>query len=371
MHKLWRLSLIAMLLGALSGCAPTPPSAVSADSNQLSATDSGRATGNEADLSGIKEYLLTQTIKLENATSELKGLADQYYQLAQSVDFNYARLWNEEQAEVIGTMEKARSAWMAASPLYEKMEGIVAGTPSLSEFDIILDAGTSSAEGGENVVPFDLTLPNGQVVEKPGNLFGVSESTLWGTAPEFTVEEIAADFNGNGSIEFGESLPEANVFVAATEALNRYAADLHTASESWSPTVTDAFSALVTMIPTMNEYFSSWQASRFVAGESSTQRDFVAISRLADIQDILSGLQVVYQNVQPLIAEVDRSQSEQIAAELRSLNEFVSGVYAQEQSGKRFSAEEAELLGAEAQNRATAVTGQISQVAGVLGVELQ
>lgn len=41
-----------------------------------------------------------------------------------------------------------------------------------------------------------------------------------------------------------------------------------------------------------------------------------------------------------------------------------------EQGGKRFTAEEADTLGAETQNRATAITGQISQVAGALGVTI-
>ena len=44
--------------------------------------------------------------------------------------------------------------------------------------------------------------------------------------------------------------------------------------------------------------------------------------------------------------------------------------HAKEQSGKRFTPEEANLLGEEAQNRATAITGQISQVAAALGIRI-
>ena len=50
---------------------------------------------------------------------------------------------------------------------------MVAGVPSLAQYDIILDAGAAGSEGGENVVPFDLALPDGRVLAKPGNLFGV------------------------------------------------------------------------------------------------------------------------------------------------------------------------------------------------------
>ncbi|MDQ3249152.1 MAG: EfeM/EfeO family lipoprotein, partial [Chloroflexota bacterium] len=132
----------------------------------------------------------------------------------------------------------------------------------------------------------------------------------------------------------------------------------------------DAFTALVVMIPTMSEYFDSWKNSRFVAGAASDQRDFVAISRLADIQGILSSLQVVYENVRSLVDSVDSAQAVQIEEGLADLKAFVADVYAKEQSGQRFSAEEADLLGAEAQNRATAITGQIAQAAAQLDISL-
>lgn len=68
-------------------------------------------------------------------------------------------------------LDDAKKSWIAASPLYEQMEGIVAGVPDLADYDVILDAGTSAAEGGDNIVPFDLKLPDGRVLVKPGNLF--------------------------------------------------------------------------------------------------------------------------------------------------------------------------------------------------------
>ena len=49
----------------------------------------------------------------------------------------------------------------------------------------------------------------------------------------------------------------------------------------------------------------------------------------------------------------------------------MADVYAQEQAGRRFTAEEADPLGAEAQNRATAITGQITQMAARLNIPLQ
>jgi hypothetical protein len=142
-------------------------------------------------------------------------------------------------------------------------------------------------------------------------------------------------------------------------------------AKAWEPTTSDAFTALVIMVPTMNEYFGSWRDSRFVIGEASPQRDFVAISRLSDIQDILGGLEIVYAQLLPLVKAVDADQAAQIGTDLSGLRVFVADIYAQEQGGKQFTPEEADLLGAEAQDRATSITGRISQIAAQLGVEIE
>jgi hypothetical protein len=349
------VSILAILGYLLAACSPAVTPAPIA--SPTSATN----------LSGIKTYLVNKTAELKTATSTLNAHGAEYYKLAEAVKFDYVKLGADPAVRTL--LEEARAAWLKASPLYEQTEGIVAGTPTLADFDVLLDAGASGAEDPEGAAPYDLTLPDGRVLEKPGNLFGVNESTLWGTWPEYKGADV--DFDGDGQLEFGESIPDAQVFKAAAEKLDSVTGELITAVQAWTPSESDAFTALVVMVPTMSEYFDSWKNSRFVAGEASTQRDFVAISRLADIQDILSSLQVVHQNVSPLIKNADAAQDEQIGKELADLKAFVADVYAQEQTGKRFSPEEADLLGAEAQNRATAITGKISQVAAKLGIKLE
>lgn len=361
-------TVVVILLFILAACTqPSAPQTVNTGADTGTLTTAATQT----DLTGIKDYLHEKTEALGQTAATLRDLGDRYYALTKTANFDYATLWQTNAEEIQATIFAARAAWVTASPLYEQMEGIVAGTPTLAEFDVILDAGSSGADDPENAVPFDLTLPDGRVLPKPGNLFGVLESTLWGTFADYTAPALQPDFDGNGAVDFGEALPDANVFKAAADALDGYATELATAAQAWQPTESDAFSALVVMVPTMNEYFGSWRASRFVAGEASTQRDFVAISRLADIQDILGGLEVVYAEVQPLVESVDTAQAEQIAADLHQLKTFVADIYSQENGGKRFSPEEADLLGAEAQNRATAITGQISQVAARLKIDIQ
>lgn len=349
------VSMILFLVMLVAGCAP----AVQPDPAQSS-----------ADLSGIKEYLLAKEEELQTASADLAAAANGYYELASAAAFDYAALWENEAASVSSFLEAAKEAWLVVSPTYEQMEGIVAGVPSLADYDVILDAGASAEEDPEGAVPFDLELPDGRVFNQPGNLFGVLESALWGTYSDYTVEEVSADLDGDGEVEFGEGLPDANVLKAAAELTQSYVDELGDAAAAWEPTESDAFTALVVMVPTMSEYFESWKNSRFVAGESSTQRDFVVISRLADIQDILSSLQVVYGEVKPLVVSVDSAQAEQIDQSLADLKAFVAGVYEEEQAGKQFKAEEADSLGAEAQDRATAIAGQVAQVAASLEIEI-
>jgi hypothetical protein len=361
------LLLVPLLSVILAACGSPAASTPTSAPTSVPAT----AAPATADLGGVKTYLTGKAADLKSATAELKSASDSYYELARAANFDYTALWQSQPDEVTKVVEQARAAWVKASPRYEQMEGIVAGVPSLAEFDVILDAGASGAEGGDSVVPFDLTLPDGRVLAKPGNLFGVTESALWATFPEFSAQGVQADLNGNGAADFGDGLPDANVLKAAVDMLDGKAGELQTASGGWQPTEADAFTALVTMVPTMTEYFDSWKSSRFVAGDQSTQRDFVAISRLADIQDILSSLEVVHQGVSPLIKTADTAQDQQIGQGLRDLKAFVAGVHQKEQGGQHFTAEDADLLGAEAQNRATAITGQVTQVAAKLNIQIE
>ncbi|NTW02528.1 MAG: EfeM/EfeO family lipoprotein [Oscillochloris sp.] len=323
-----------------------------------------------ADLGAIKAYLLEQANVLKGHTAILARLSSRYYDLATSSHFDYTALWAAQPADLRDLLDQARATWMLASPGYERIEGIVAGTPTLATFDVILDAGASGADDPENAAPFDLSLPDGRTLARPGNLFGVTESTLWGTFADYRAP-AAVDLDDDGQIGFGDALPEANVLKASAEALDSYTGQLLVAAQSWAPSESDAFTALVVMVPTMNEYFDSWKNSRFVRGDSSEQRDFVAISRLADIQDILASLQVVHRGVSPLIQTLDPAQDTQVGQGLGDLKSFVADIHVQEQAGRRYTPEEAELLGAEAQNQATAITGQLTQIAARLAIPIE
>ena len=80
----------------------------------------------------------------------------------------------------------------------------------------------------------------------------------------------------------------------ALDAFVLYAGKLDRSSRAWKPTPSDAFTAVVVMVPTMSEYFGQWKVSRFVLGDRAQGDAFNVVSRLSDIGDILGGLRVIY-----------------------------------------------------------------------------
>jgi hypothetical protein len=333
------------------------------------------APGQAAERPGVrlaptKTYLLQHTRLLGAFTRELETIGNRYFRLARAANFDYGTLWATRRDELVPLLRAAKATWIEGNPYYEQVEGVVAGTPSLAVYDVILDAGASAAEDPASAVPFDLKLHDGRVLRKPGNLYNLTEGMLWGTRPEFVARAVRADLDGDGALEFGEVLPDAAVFKAAADAFVLYAGRLDRAAHAWQPTASDAFTAVVVMVPTMNEYFGQWKVSRFVLGEQAKGDAFNVVSRLSDIHDILGGLRVIYAGIHPAIARVDGTQAAQTKRELDALSAFVGRLYRHERTGKRFTAGQADVLGRQAQERATAIAGQVTQAAARVGVEI-
>jgi hypothetical protein len=328
------------------------------------------ATAQGADLTAVKQYLLAHTQRLSADTAALRADAEAYYDLAKAADFDYARLLSERRTEVRDLVKKMQDGFAKANPAYEEMEGVVAGVPQLADFDVIIDAG-GDASDPENAVPFSVKTPDGRTFKQPGNFNYLIETSTFGTEPKFAAKGVNPDLDADGRVEFGEAVPDADFLVAAARDFEKNAKELDAAARQWTPTQQDAFTALVVMTPTMSEYFEAWKNSRFIAGEKAKEKAFVAASRLQDIADILGGLNLVYDNVEPSIARVDRQQASQTGTSLQRLRSFAERLREQEADGKRFTAQDADTLGGEAQDQAEAIAGQVSQAAGRLGIKLE
>ncbi|HEX6021750.1 MAG TPA: hypothetical protein VFZ00_07120 [Solirubrobacter sp.] len=323
-----------------------------------------------ADLGAIKRYLLDHTARLNASVAALQERAQAYYDLAKSADFDYAKLLQSKRAEVAAAVKAIQDAHIKANPDYEEMEGVVAGVPELADYDVIIDAGSDKSDP-ENAVPFSLETPNGRKFEQPGNFFALVETSAFGTEPRFTAKGVKPDLDGDGRVTFPEALPDADFLLAATTEFAKYAKELDEAARTWQPTLEDAFTAVVVMTPTMSEYFGAWKNSRFVAGSGAEEKGFVATSRLSDIRDILGGLVLIYDNIEPAIEKADAARAEQTKAELQELHDFAERLFEEEQGGKKFTASDADTLGTDAQRRAEAIAGQVSQAAAKLNLQLE
>lgn len=315
-----------------------------------------------ADLAAIKDYTLEHAQEMKAATEAFLTAAEAYYAQVQATP--YETLWDNDPDALRDLIETLRQTWMNASLHYELDEGIIAGVPSLAYYDTLLDAGPPASESPEEALEWTLTLPDGTELESPGNLFhNLSEPALFGTNEEYVALEV--DLDGDGEVEFTEVLPDANFLLGVAQRLDQETGNMIAAVEAWEPTLEDAFTALLVMIPTMNEYFGQWRESAFIAGSAPEEAAFVAVSRLFDIQNILTGLDLVYQSVAPVVAAQDAELDEQIRTGFADLIMFITDLYAQEQEGVVFSAEEVDLFGAQAQDQAETLAAQVAQGANL------
>ena len=356
------LALTAVAALGVAGCGGS--------NDKGSDTQRAATTASGAELSAIKQYLLQHTALLVTDVGALREDAEAYYALAKGVDFDHGRLLSEHRREVRGVVKDIQDGFAKANPAYEQMEGVVAGVPQLADFDVIIDAG-GDASDPENAVPFSIKTPDGRTFKQPGNFNYLVETSAFGTEPKFAARGVKPDLDGDGRVEFGEALPDANFLVAAARDFERNAKELDAAARKWTPTQQDAFTALVVMTPTMSEYFEAWKNSRFIAGDKAKEKAFVVASRLQDIADILGGLNLVYANVQPSIARVDGAQASQTGSSLKRLQSFAEDLRDEEAGGKRFTAQDADTLGSEAQDQAEAIAGQITQAAKQLNIDLE
>ena len=334
----------------------------------LGASPAGEQT--DANLLPIKEYTLANASDMQAATAVLRALAADYQELLAAHDFDYAAAWKAQSKDLQLLLAAGRDAWVDASTAYELSEGIIAGVPSLAYYDVWIDAGPSGAEDPAEALDWTLTVGADRVMESPGNLFHhLTEPVLWGTRAEWSGARV--DMDGDGKFgAVGDALPEVEMLVAVAGAIDDAAAEMNAAVDGWDPNLSDVFTALVVMVPTMNEYFGQWKDSRYVAGAASEEASFIAVSRLFDINGILTGLDVAYQHVTSLVAERDASLDARIRAGFEQLLAYVGDLYEQERAGRQFTAVEADLFGTEAQELATTLAALLARAAELLEITL-
>lgn len=360
------LILICSLVLAACGGAP----AATTPTDVPIALPTPAANAGSATLDGVKQYLLDNGNNVLKANADaLKADADAYYMAVKTANLDYRAAWGNG-ATLRPLILQMRETFNTAHTGYESVEGIVAGVPSLSSFDTILDAGSPGSDGRDNVAEYTLSLPDGTALDKPGNHFhNLLEPMIYGTEPRF-MKLTDVDVDGDGTLGFGDALPDANLLKGTVDSFASYVDQMMQAITAWQPTAQDAFTALVTMTPTMAEYFRNWKESRYVSGNASTETAFVAHSRLADVVGILTSIRTIYAGVEPAIQANDLAAATQINQNYRDLAAFVQELLDKEQAGTKFTPDQADVLGKTAQDRAQVLTGQVTQAAALLQITL-
>ncbi len=365
-HLIKLLTGILTLSIFLAACAPqTAPTTDAASEESPAAV---------ADLAAVKAYAVDQASRMKEATVAFRAGAEKYHAAIAQIkadhpDENpYEYLWANHPEAAKALLEQMRADWFEASTHYELNEGIIAGVPALAFYDGWIDAGAPTAEDPEGIA-WTLKLANGTTLEGPGNFFhNLTEPTLYGTVDEYV--GLPVDLNNDGSLGVGEALPEAEILLASAQGLDIATTQMQAAVDAWEPTLEDAFMAMVTMTPTMNEYFEQWKLSAFIAGNDFEMTGFIATSRLFDITGILNGLDLTYDKVRPVVGNVDPELDAQIDAAYADLVTYVNDLYEKEKAGTQFTAEEADAFGTEAQDKATAIAALIAQAAQKANIAL-
>ncbi|MCW2973957.1 MAG: hypothetical protein JWN72_2230 [Thermoleophilia bacterium] len=331
----------------------------------------GSSGADAARFEGLVSYVDTHTAALVAETGKLEVGADAYAKLVVAADGDYAALATDDAEGVRTVLGEVRAAWQAANPAYEEMEGVVAGVPSLARYDVSIDAGAPVSEDAENAVDFDVKVSDDLTLEQAGNYFLLSEATIYGTEPAWS-SGVAFDVDADGTTTgLGDALPKADVLQAIARDFHAEAEELQSAATAWKPNNDDAFNAIVTMTPTMSEYFESWKNSSFVLGDRSRERGFTASSRLIDVVGILSGLEVIRDAVSADIEQADPAAARSIDTDLNALIAFVTDLKQREAAGTKFTPAQADRFGADAQAQAEQIAAQVTDVARDLGIKIE
>ena len=136
----------------------------------------------EETAASVKSYLLKKLEKVNAAAEEFLKNSEAYAALVAanggSVGEAAFKANPKEVEKLVSRMQENYKAMDSFG--YETVEGIVAGVPSMADYDIYLDAGLAASEGPENVANVILDMGNGKKIDKQGALFTyIIEPMLW------------------------------------------------------------------------------------------------------------------------------------------------------------------------------------------------
>ena len=307
----------------------------------------------------VKSYLLQKLEKMTAASEDFVKNSEGYSALVAEHGGSVEAAYKADPKQMEKLVAKLQDDYKAMDSFgYETVEGIVAGVPSLADYDIYLDAGVPASEGPEGVAPVVLVPENGEKIDKQGSLFTyIIEPMLWSGDKRWVV-----------SVDSGKkSLPRPEVLSAAAKDANKKLGELLADAKSWNASISDCFGAMVVMTPTLSDYFEDWKESRYSKEKSGR---FQAVSRVSDMRGIMGSCQVMYEAVEKKVAEKDKSLAKSVDSGFKGIMAFLDKIDAREKEGEIKGAEIDELA-TQAKEKTDKLVPQIQQSAAVIGVKVE
>jgi hypothetical protein len=313
----------------------------------------------EETAASVKGYLLKKLERVNAASEDFVKNSKVYSALVAANGGSVEAAYKADPKQLEKLVAKMQENYKAMDSFgYETVEGIVAGVPSLADYDIYLDAGVPASEGPEDVASVVLDLGNGQKIDRQGALFTyIIEPMLWGGD-----ERWITPVDGGR-----KSLPRPEVLTAAAKDVNQKLGELLADAKAWNASVNDCFGAMVVMTPTLSDYFEDWKESRYSKEKSGR---FQAVSRISDMRGIMGSCQVMYEAVEQQVAEKDKSLAKSVDAGFKGIMAFIDKIDAHEKAGEIKSAEIDELA-TQAKEKTDKLVPQIEQSAAVVGVKIE
>jgi hypothetical protein len=163
--------------------------AVACGGDDDSSEEQPAATKPAGDLESMKTFLIDHTDRLEQDAAEIRAAAEDYHARAEAVDFDYVRLLESDR---------------------EGVQSFIAES-------------------------FSLKTPAGKTWKQPGNFNHLIETSVYGTEPKWAAKGVEPDLDGDGTVEFGEAMPDADFYVTAARDFEKTAKELGAAAREWHP----------------------------------------------------------------------------------------------------------------------------------------
>ncbi|HEY5707360.1 MAG TPA: imelysin family protein [Terrimicrobiaceae bacterium] len=313
----------------------------------------------EDSAASVKSYLIDKLETMNAASKDLVKNSEAYAALVAANGGSVEAAYKTDAKQLEKLVAKMQQNYKAMDSFgYETVEGIVAGVPSLADYDIYLDAGVPASEGPDSVAPVVLVLENGEKIDKQGSLFTyIIEPMLW-SGDKRWVTPVATG---------KKSLPRPEVLSGAAKDVSKKLGELLADANAWNASVSDCFGAMVVMTPTLSDYFEDWKESRYSKEKSGR---FQAVSRVSDMRGIMGSCQVMYEAVKEQVSEKDMSLAKSVDSGFKGIMSFLDKIDKREREGGIKGAEIDELA-TQAKEKTDKLVPQIQQSAAVVGVKVE